>query len=227
MLHALAKARSTRQVLWLHAARDGKHHPFAAEVRRLTVGLLHARSYVSYSRPGPGDRIREDFTAAGRLSQSIFNELDVPRDGDVYLCGPARFMADMKESLANYGVPPQRLHSEIFNGSESRMPGVTSSPKRIPHLPDEDDTQTGPLVSFDRSGITAHWVPSAYQSILELAEACDIPVRWSCRTGVCHSCESGLVSGAVAYAPQPLDEPAAGNVLLCCSQPTGDVVIDL
>jgi ferredoxin-NADP reductase len=33
MLHALAAARSTRQVLWLHGARDRRHHPFAAEVR--------------------------------------------------------------------------------------------------------------------------------------------------------------------------------------------------
>jgi MOSC domain-containing protein YiiM/ferredoxin-NADP reductase len=226
MLHELAKARSRRQVFWLHAARDGKHHSFAAEVRRLMLGLLHARSYVSYSRPGSDDKIGEDFTAAGRFPPSIFNELDVPRDVDVYLCGPTRFMADMKESLANYGVTPEGLHFEIFNGSESRMPGVASAAKRIPHLP-KDDTQTGPLVSFDRSGITAHWGTSAYQSILELAEACDVPVRWACRTGVCHTCESGLVSGAVAYGPEPLDKPADGNVLVCCAQPTSDVVVDL
>ena len=52
-----------------------------------------------------------------------------------------------------------------------------------PHAP-KDDRGTGPLVSFVRSGIAAHWKPSAYQNILELAEACDAPVRWSCRTGV-------------------------------------------
>jgi len=226
MLYALAKDRSTQPILWLHTARDGKHHPFAAEVRRLIPGLLNARSYVSYSRPLPDDKIPEDFTAAGRLSQSIFNELDVARDVDVYLCGPTGFMADMKESVANYGVTRERVHLELFNGSESLMPGVTSSPKRSPHLP-KDDAQTGPLVSFDRSGITAHWDASAYQSILELAEACDVPVRWSCRTGVCHNCESGLVSGAVVYGPEPLDKPADGNLLVCCSQPTSDVVIDL
>ncbi len=90
-----------------------------------------------------------------------------------------------------------------------------------------DYANTGPLVSFARSGIAAHWKASAYQSILELAEKCDVPVRWSCRTGVCHNCESGLVSGAVAYGPQPLEEPADGNLLVCCSQPIGDVVIDL
>ena len=82
-------------------------------------------------------------------------------------------------------------------------------------------------MSFARSGIAAHWKASGYQSILELAEACDVPVRWSCRTGVCHTCECGLVSGAVVYGPEPLDNPADGNVLVCCSQPIGDVVVDL
>jgi ferredoxin len=52
-------------------------------------------------------------------------------------------------------------------------------------------------------------------------------VRWSCRTGVCHRCESGVVAGAVAYRPDPLEPPAEGNVLICCSQPRSDVVIDL
>ena len=225
MLHALAAARSKRQVLWLHAARDRQHHPFVDEVRGLLLALAHGRSYVCYSKPGSSDRIGEDFDAAGHLSRAVFDEVRLPRDADVYLCGPTRFMAEIKESLASF-VPPARIHVEIFNGSEPRTPGVVTAAMRAPHLPD-GDAATGPLVSFARSGITAHWSPSAYRSILELAEACDVPVRWSCRTGVCHNCESGLVSGKVAYAPEPLDEPADGNVLVCCSQPIRDVVIDL
>jgi ferredoxin len=135
-------------------------------------------------------------------------------------------MADMKESLATFGVAPEWIHIELFNGSESITPGVVGAAPRTPHLP-KGDANTGPLVSFARSGIAAHWNASAYQSILELAEACDVPVRWSCRTGVCHTCESGLVSGAVVYGPEPLDRPADGNLLVCCSRPTGDAVIDL
>jgi ferredoxin-NADP reductase/MOSC domain-containing protein YiiM len=226
ILHALVAAGSTRQVLWLHAARDGQHHPFAAEVRRLMLTLTHGRSYVCYSRPGSRDEAAKDFDATGHLSRSVFDEVGVPREADVYLCGPTRFMADMKETLATLGVAPERIHVEIFNGSEPMTPGVVGTPTRTPHLP-TDDANTGPLVSFARSGIAAHWKASAYQSILELAEACDVPVRWSCRTGVCHNCESGLVSGAVVYGPEPLDKPADGNVLVCCSQPSGDVVIDL
>jgi ferredoxin-NADP reductase/MOSC domain-containing protein YiiM len=226
MLHALSAARSTKEILWLHGARDGQHHPFAAEVRGLMLALTHGRSYVCYSAPGEHDKMGQDFDAAGHLSRSVFDGIGLLREADVYLCGPTGFMAEMKETLAAVGVESQRIHVEIFNGGPSITPGVVSAAVRAPHLP-AHDANTGPLVSFARSGISAHWKTSAYQSILELAEACDVPVRWSCRTGVCHTCESGLVSGSVVYSPEPLDKPADGNLLVCCSQPTGDVVIDL
>jgi len=226
MLHALVASRSTRQVWWVHTARDREHHPFAAEVRHLMLELPHGRSFICYSRPGSADKLGEDFDTSGHLSQSIFDNVGLPRDADVYLCGPTRFMSDMKKVFAAIGAASDRIHVELFNGSESMTPGVVAAAARTPHLP-ADDGDTGPLVSFARSGIAAHWSTAKYQSILELAEASDVPVRWSCRTGVCHSCESGLVSGAVTYGPEPLEKPADGNLLVCCSRPIGEVVIDL
>jgi ferredoxin-NADP reductase len=141
MLHALAAARSARQVLWLHGARDRQHHPFAVEVRRLMLALTHGRSYVCYSRPGSRDKMGEDFDATGHLSRSVFDELGVPREADVYLCGPTRFMAEMKESLANLAMKPAQIHVEIFNGGESMTPGVVAAATRAPHVP-KDDTNT-------------------------------------------------------------------------------------
>jgi ferredoxin len=226
MLHALAAERSTRRILWLHASRDGEHHPFADEVRRLMPELAQAQSYVCYSKPRPQDEIGKGFDAAGRLSRSVFDRVGLSRESDVYLCGPNSFMADMKNLLAAFGVAPERIYAEIFNGGESLAPGIVGAAAKTPHLP-ANDADTGPLISFARSGIAAHWNPTAYRSILELAEACDVPVRWSCRTGVCHNCESGLVSGTIAYRPAPLDPPAEGNLLICCSQPGGDLVLDL
>ena len=126
MLHALAGAHSTRQVMWLHTARDGQHHPFAGEVRRLMRALTNGRSYVCYTRPDSIDKTGEDFNATGRFSRSVFDELGLPRDADVYLCGPTRFMADMKEALTALGVAPERIHIEIFNGGESMTPGVVA-----------------------------------------------------------------------------------------------------
>lgn len=226
MLHALATSGSTRQVLWLHAARDRRHHPFAIEVRRLMHALTHGRSYVCYSQPDSRDKLGEDFDAAGRLSRLVLEKIGVPQEADVYLCGPPAFMADMKEALAALGVTPRRIHVELFTGSQSKTPGVVGGATRAPHPP-KSEVATGPLVSFARSGIAAHWSASAYRSILELAEACDVPVRWACRTGVCHSCEIGLVLGEVVYGPEPLEFPAKGNLLVCCSKPAGDVVVDL
>jgi ferredoxin-NADP reductase/MOSC domain-containing protein YiiM len=226
MLHALAAAQSTRQVLWLHTARDGQHHAFAGEVRRLMGALANGRSYICYTKPESIDKTGENFDATGRFSRAVFDGLGLPRDADVYLCGPNQFMADMKEALTASGVAPGRIHFEIFNGGESRTPGVVGAVARAPHPP-SNEASAGPLVSFARSGISTHWDASRYASILEMAEACDVPVRWACRTGVCHNCESGLVSGTVAYDPEPLDKPADGNLLVCCSRPTSDVVIDL
>jgi ferredoxin-NADP reductase/MOSC domain-containing protein YiiM len=226
MLHALAAARSTRQVMWLHTARDGQHHPFAGEVRHLMRALTSGRTFVCYTRPNPTDKMGEDFNATGRFSRSVFDELRLPQEADVYLCGPTRFMADMREALTALGVAPNLIHIEIFSGSESMTPGIVGAVTRTPHLPD-DEVSDGPVVSFARSGISAHWSPARYGSILEMAEACNVPVRWACRTGVCHNCESGLVSGEVVYGPEPLDKPADGNLLICCSQPARDVVIDL
>jgi ferredoxin-NADP reductase/MOSC domain-containing protein YiiM len=226
MLHALVSGVSTRQVMWVHGARDRQHHPFSAEVRRLVAALPHARSYVCYSRPDPHDEIGKDFEAAGHISRSVLRNIGVPRDADVYLCGPNRFMAEMKAELLGLGVAPERIYSETFNGGESMSPGVVSVSKQAPHSP-KDEANFGPIVSFARSGIAVHWNGSTYQSILELAEACDVPVRWSCRAGVCHNCESGLISGEITYKPEPLDGPAEGNLLVCCSQPLHDVVVDL
>jgi ferredoxin-NADP reductase len=240
MLHALAESASSssrdREVWWLHGARNRKLHSFAAEVRQLLGSLARSRSRVWYSKPDADDRMGQDYDALGRLGVKDLEELHVPRDGDFYLCGPSSFFDDLTTGLTAWGVPADRIHSEIFAGGPSLMPGVVSSAKRSPHQP-SGAPGTGPLVSFARSGITVRWRTSKDQnledqnsqdqSLLELAEACDVPVRWSCRTGVCHNCESGLISGTVDYQPDPLDAPAEGNILICCARPRRDVVIDL
>jgi ferredoxin-NADP reductase/ferredoxin len=225
MLHALAAEKSTREVWWLYGARSRKDHPFAQEARDLVQALRRSRSRTVYSRPGPEDRLGFDFDATGRLGVPVLEELGVPRDADFYLCGPAAFLHDLGAGLAAWGVGATHIHKEIFGPQESMTPGISAGPARPVHAPVGLAGQ-GPQVSFARSGLILRW-DAKYQNLLELAEACDVPVRWSCRTGVCHNCESGLISGAVSYQPDPLDPPAVGNVLICCSQPQEDVVIDL
>ena len=69
--------------------------------------------------------------------------------------------------------------------------------------------------------------PLQDQNIKLDGAAIRVPARWSCRTGVCHTCETGLVVGTVSYRPDPIDAPADGNVPICCCLPLGDIVIDL
>ena len=198
-------------------------------LRRSHAALCkHCRTTaVEYCTAGLGPTIVwvSNLTPLDVLSVPVLDELGVPRDADFYLCGPSAFLQDLSAGLAAWGVAGERVHMEIFGPGESMTPGVSDAPVRPAHAP-AGPAGEGPQVSFARSGLTVRW-DEKYQSLLELAEACDVPVRWSCRTGVCHNCESGLVSGMVSYRPEPLDPPAAGALLICCSQPQEEVVIDL
>jgi ferredoxin len=187
--------------------------------------LPQGHSHIRYSAPGPTDRPAVDFDAAGRLSARVLEKVGAPREADFYLCGPGAFMSSLTADLMSRGVSPARLHSENFGSGPALTPGVAAAPPRPPHLPDRP-AGLGPVVSFARSNLALRW-DSAFQSLLELAEACDVPVRWACRTGVCHTCETGLVSGAVDYLPDPLTPPAEGNLLICCSRPRAEIVLDL
>jgi ferredoxin-NADP reductase/MOSC domain-containing protein YiiM len=223
MLHALTAEKSARQVWWIYGARNLNDHPFAQESRSLLKQLSRGRGYIVYSRPAATDQLGVDFDSSGHIDAALLEKIGVSRDSDFYLCGPSSFLENMQDSLRNWGVQVENLHSEIFGALESITPGIARV-GHTPHLP-EGPPGTGPSVSFARSGITTAW-DSKYQSLLELAEACDIPVRWSCRTGVCHTCMTGLIGGAITYQPEPLERPAQGNVLLCCSQPEENVVLD-
>ena len=115
--------------------------------------------------------------------------------------------------------------SATIGALPSINPGVTGQASRTPHLP-PGPPGTGPLVTFARSGISAPF-PGDKRSVLELADACDVPTRWSCRTGVCHTCVTPLLSGDISYSPEPLEPPAAGEVLICCARPGTDIVLDM
>ncbi len=225
MLQALAATRSTRDIWWLHGARRRADEPFAAESRALLAALPSAHRHICYSSPGPDDIQGRDYDTAGRLSAPVLGRLDLPRDAEAYLCGPPAFMADMSAALAAAGFQAARIRTEVFGAAPAITPGIAPAAARRPHPP-AGQPGNGPMVAFARSDLSARWDPG-YASLLEFAEACDVPVRWSCRTGVCHTCETAVISGKVRYAPAPVDDPADGNVLICCSQPGDDLVLDL
>jgi ferredoxin-NADP reductase/MOSC domain-containing protein YiiM len=213
MLHALAAARSEREIWWLHGAHSRADHAFATEASTLLASLPNVHSHVYYSRD------------EGRLTPAALAELDLPHDAAAYLCGPAPFMDEVGAGLAALGLDPARIQTEPFGPAPGLTPGIAATPTRAPHPP-TGDPGTGPTVEFARSNLAVPW-GDGYASLLEFAEACDVPVRWSCRTGVCHNCETTLIAGPVSYDPDPVEPPADGSALICCARPTADVVLDL
>jgi ferredoxin-NADP reductase/MOSC domain-containing protein YiiM len=224
MLHALAKDASS-QVWWVHGARNGKRHPFAAETRRLLAALKGSKAFTAYSQPDADDRLGEHYDGAGRVDIPMLQRLGVPRDAAFYLCGPAGFIDALAAGLKTWGVAPANIHTEAFGPAAPMTPGIVDPDRKAPHAP-EGQAGAGPSVTFTRSGLTVPW-SDGYNSLLEFAEACSVPVRWACRAGVCHNCESALIGGQVRYAPEPLDPPAASNVLICCSTPVSEIQLDL
>jgi ferredoxin len=81
-------------------------------------------------------------------------------------------------------------------------------------------------VTFSRSNLAVPW-DDRYPSLLDLAEACDVPAGFGCRNGTCHGCETGLLAGDVTYHTEPLEPPPDGRVLVCSSRPGSELTLDL
>jgi len=224
MLHSLAAEKSQREIWWIYGTRNRVDHPFAEESRSLLKQLSRGRGYIVYSRPTAIDQLGADFDTPGHIDTALLEKIGVSQGSDFYLCGPPSFLQNMRDGLRNWGVLAGSVHTEIFGSLEAITPGMAQV-DHTPHLP-LGLPGSGPPVSFARSGITAAWDPK-FASLLELAEACDVPVRWACRVGVCHTCMTGLIDGSTTCNPEPLERPAPGNVLVCCSQPTAAVTLDL
>jgi ferredoxin-NADP reductase/MOSC domain-containing protein YiiM/ferredoxin len=224
MLHELAAGHSQRTIWWLHGARGPREHTFAAEAHTLLATLPHASEQVFYSAATPAE-LRRAHATPGRLTKEALAGLPIPSSASAYVCGPASFMADMRDALTAIGLGQAAIHTELFGALGAVNPGITGQASKPPHQP-PGPPESGALVTFARSGITTPF-GDAWRSVLDLADACDVPTRWSCRTGVCHTCVTPLLSGDISYDPEPLELPADGQVLICCARPATDVVLDM
>ncbi|MFF7974341.1 MOSC domain-containing protein [Streptomyces sp. NPDC007905] len=226
MLHRLADQQAPRPVWWIHIAHDRAHHAFADESHALLAQLPHAHEHIYYTAVNaPASEPDLPHVTLGRPTAASLAAMGIPADADAYLCGPTAFMNDFSAFLHDLGLRPERIHTEQFSALPAINPGVTPTAVIRPHQP-SGPPGSGPLITFARSGITTPWSP-AHASILELAEACDVPTRWSCRTGVCHTCITQLVAGDITYTTPPLEPPEPGTILVCCSEPTTEVILDL
>jgi ferredoxin-NADP reductase/MOSC domain-containing protein YiiM len=223
MLHALVTAQSSREVWWIHTTHDATTHALAREAADLVRSLPSGRSLVYYT--APAEPLTEPGVHEGHLTREAIAGLGLPADASAYVCGPEMFMDDVGAALAGLGIAAARIHTERFGSRSAINPGVVATAVRPAHQP-PGPAGTGPQVTFARTGLGTAW-SDAYASVLELAEACDVPTQWSCRTGVCHTCVTAVLSGDTSYTTPPLEPPGPDEVLICSARPTDDLVLDL
>ena len=193
-----------RRIRFAHVARHGGEHAFAEHVRALARAHPdHLTVHIRYTAPRPADAPGRDFDGAGRLDRTTLAALLPPDDYDVYLCGPAGFMAGMREALTTLGMRPERIRTEAF--------GPASPPPAAPIVARAE-------VAFLETGVTATWTPEA-GTLLDLAEAHGIAAPAGCRSGSCGACAAPLPVGRVRYLRAPVARPEPGRALLCQAVP--------
>ena len=222
MLHELVEQHSARAVWWLHTTHDADTYVFAQEAGELIASLPSGQSHVFFTA---GVEPLPSGVKAGRLNADAIMQLDVPDGAVAYLCGPPPFMHQVTAALTEAGVDPGNIHTERFGARDAINPGVVGAPVPPAHQPPEP-LGTGAAITFARTGLTVRW-SDRYATLLELAEACDVPTQWSCRTGVCHTCVTAVLSGSTVYTVEPLERPGPDETLLCSCRPDGDVALDL
>jgi ring-1,2-phenylacetyl-CoA epoxidase subunit PaaE len=144
-----------------------------------------------------------------------------PEEVDVFLlCGPEEMTFDIKETLQELGVPPQRILFELFTAA-----GTTR--KARPVLSTAAVVEAAVTVIQD--GMTFQFqLPSDGSTILDAAMRAGADLPFSCRGGVCSTCKARVLEGEVemevCYGLEP-DEIADGYVLTCQAHPKSQRIV--
>ena len=212
VINTLASRVATRPVYLFYVVRDGSCHPFRDHLREVMRDWPQLHIYVFYTRPRPEDTQGVDYSLGGRLSVDHLRQVLPSNNFEFYVCGPGGMMADITNSLAAWGVPPERIHTEAFGPSSRR----TTQPKKM---------GVGGTVEFARSGKKVPW-DTTCDSLLALAEAYGVVVDAGCRSGNCGTCMTAVQRGNVAHEESIGFQAEEGSCLPCVAVPEGDVVLD-
>lgn len=203
-------------VAFVHSARSPRDIVFRAELARMAASGRGLRVAAVCETDAADERW---IGPRGRLDTVMLQALAPDlHDREVFMCGPAPYMYAVRAILTSLGVDPARCHEESFEL------GVTTG--SAPPAPRTSATGTR-TVEFRRSGRTVEC--DAGSSILEAGLQAGVPLASSCGEGVCGTCKSILLSGRVdmqhggGIRPR---EIAQGKILLCCSTPSGNLVVD-
>ncbi len=224
MLNSIVEEGSKRLTWFIHGTRNGKEHALGENIRTIAKENENVRAHIRYSKPLPEDVKGLDYDDEGRIDLDLLKELLPNKEIDFYICGPTPFMESLFNGLLDWGVPDYRINYEFFGpASVLKNRSRVSTGKRAAAASE----CCGEIeVTFSRSNLKANWNPSL-ESILDFAEANGLSPDYSCRSGICHICMCKLEDGEIEYIEEPLDPPEPGCVLICCSKPKTNIVIDV
>ena len=237
--HDLAIARD---IVFVHAARSPADIIFRDELELMARNQNGAFKFVPVCE---GDAPREPWHGLkGRLSLPML-ALMAPdfMEREIFVCGPSPYMAAVRTMLGEAGFDMVRHHEESFNFEElaAAEPEVAlevaaaelaeaarqaEAPAPMGEAPVAAPVTTY-QVTFAKTGRTIE-VPSD-KFVLDMARRAGVRLPSSCSKGLCGTCKSKLNSGTVDMKHQGgirQREIDAGMVLLCCSKPTSDLVVD-
>lgn len=210
------KCGSERSVWFIHGARNGTEQAFAAHVRDLAAQCQSVRVHFRYSRPAAGEEQGRDFDSLGHVDVELLRSLLPFDDYDFYLCGPTPFMQSIHAGLESMHVPDARIHYEFFGEGASLH---RDSPRGFDAQLAEPLDAVPVAVRFARSGVERIWEPSD-GTLLDLAESAGLAPPYSCRSGICQTCSTKIVSGDVSYTEPPMAPPVPGEALICSAYPS-------
>ncbi len=222
MLNAIVDSGKNRPTWFVHGTRNGIHHAMCKHMRRAAAENDNITVHIRYSQPQPEDVKGRAYDSTGHVDVDLLKELLPNKDMDFYLCGPPPLMNSMLKGLWDWGVPESRIRFELFGPAALLQEGTRARRRKKKKAAEEEAYE----IVFSESGITAKWDPE-YENLLEFAEDQGVYPDFSCRSGICHTCQYELLKGKVDYTFEPLDPPYPGQVLLCCVRPRSNLVIDV
>src|SRR6202041_971342 len=108
------RTRHHTPIWFIHGARSGAHHAFAAHLRHKAELHSNLRVHVRYSAPNEADRLGQDYESVGRVDMALVKSVLPFDDYDFYLCGPPAFVQSLYDSLRALNVPDARIRLESF-----------------------------------------------------------------------------------------------------------------
>jgi ferredoxin-NADP reductase len=218
MMNALLNAGSAREIWFFHGARNSKEHIQKDYVEKIAAEHENVHLVVSYSNPLPTDVIGKDYQHQGYSSVSLLKDFLPSNNFEFFICGPPKMMESAAASLAEWGVPKNRINFEAF--------GAPAKKKIVSPVLKEETKMFGKLkVTFNRSNKTVPWDPSC-ESLLDFAEKKGIDISSGCRSGSCGTCLIAVKTGKVTYLGSHDAPGEEGSCLTCICKPETDLTLD-